>query len=297
MILRILTALIPLLLAAASSPAVDLIDLSKPESAAVDYRTGDIFVSNVNGGLLDKDSNGYISKLSADGVVIVLKFLESKEGFPLHAPKGIEIIGKILYAVDVDAVMAFDLDGIEKPARIDLSSYEPKFLNDIAADPKGNLYVSDMQGNKILKIDTKNANQVSVFKDSASLGQPNGLLFNTKTNALMVATWEAGELLEVDKNGRIRILRRELGGGWDGLTADSKGTIYLSNFTKGEIYQVGKWGRGPLSLFKSALQSPADISFDPFSAEILVPMMDSNSLTSFKVPNLKQQALPRKPVR
>jgi len=42
-----------------------------PESAFYDAGTNAVFVSSINGQILDKDGNGYISRLSPDGKVVV----------------------------------------------------------------------------------------------------------------------------------------------------------------------------------------------------------------------------------
>jgi hypothetical protein len=60
------------------------------------------YVSNINGGIADKDGNGFISRIAPDGKVLALKWADgAAEGTTLHAPKGLSIAGRTLYAATV----------------------------------------------------------------------------------------------------------------------------------------------------------------------------------------------------
>ena len=171
-----------------------------PESFIVDPEDGSYYVSNINGDPLAKDGNGYISKINSTGSPIIQKFIGGKtEEALLNAPKGLVIIGKKIYVTDIDAVKGFDKE-TRKPTEVfDLSKFQVKFLNDIAADDKGFLYVSDTMTNRIFKINIGKGGDVSVLKIASELGGPNGLFFNPNTKHLMVVTWETGRLLEIDR--------------------------------------------------------------------------------------------------
>lgn len=262
--------------------ALDLVDLSQPESIAVDPRTGNYYISNVNGTPGEKDNNGYISKVSPDGLVVVIKFIEPKEGgVELHAPKGLVVEDETLFVTDIDSVKGFRLDTGENTHFIDFGAFEARFLNDIAVDSSGDLYVSDMLTDRIFKVGLKKGPEVTVFKEGPELGQPNGLFFNHHTGSLLVATWRAGRVLEIKKNGELKVLRDDLADGLDGIAADKKGTLFVSSFTKGEIYSISRWGKGSLTLFTSGLTTPADIHFDSQQQVLLVPLMNEGKVTSF----------------
>ncbi len=65
-----------------------------PESAVHDIRRNVIYVSNVNA--YAKDANGYISRVSADGERVELKWLT---GF--HSPTGMAVFGMCMYGTRV----------------------------------------------------------------------------------------------------------------------------------------------------------------------------------------------------
>ena len=60
--------------------ALTVDSLDAPEAARFDPDLGVYFVSNVNGGPLAKDGNGYISRLTRDGSVDSLKFISRARG-------------------------------------------------------------------------------------------------------------------------------------------------------------------------------------------------------------------------
>lgn len=96
---------------------------SSPESVFVgrDY----IFVANIGKvpDSLAKDNDGFISKLGKNGKVVKKDFARN-----LNAPKGMIEIDSTLYVVDIDRLVAFDMQG-----KMVLESHiqDAIFLNDI----------------------------------------------------------------------------------------------------------------------------------------------------------------------
>ncbi len=252
-----------------------------PESFIADPETGSYYVSNINGPPASKDNNGYISKISASGNLVIQKFIASKNGEPvLNGPKGLLVLGKELWAADIDEIKIFDKN-TGKPLRtLSAEPFNAKFLNDLAADGDGKVYVSDMLGDQILKIDPANDYKITVFKRSEELGNPNGLIFNPKSKSLMVVTFKSGEILEIDHHGKIHVLKKGLSA-LDGVDYDNNGNLYVSSFGKGEIYQIPFYGRGTLSIFQNSLTTPSDISCDRKRQDILVPSFRGNAVTTF----------------
>lgn len=68
------------------------------------------FVSNINGGPLDEDSNGFISVVSGDGEVGILRHVDAASGVALHAPKGLAVVDSILYVTDIHTIWRFNRD-------------------------------------------------------------------------------------------------------------------------------------------------------------------------------------------
>ncbi len=259
--------------------AFTLSHFQTPESAQVDPEDGSYYISNINGAPTDKDGNGYISKISASGNLSIQKFIGGKNEPVLNAPKGLVILGRRIYVADIDTVKVFDKKTKELLTVVDLAPFHAKFLNDIAADEKGDLFVSDTIGNQLFKIQPSKKYEVTLFKKGAALGRPNGLLVNPKSKNLMVAGFESGQLMEIDPAGNIHILKKGLSS-LDGMDHDREGNLYISSFEKGEIYRVPLLGRGALGIYLSGLTTPADISFDRRKNELVIPSFKGNTVTT-----------------
>ena len=87
-----------------------------PESAYYDAGSNALFVSSINGQILEKDGNGYISRLSLDGKVVAEKWATG-----VHAPKGLRSARGVLYAADIDSVVGFDITSGKEVSRVVVS--------------------------------------------------------------------------------------------------------------------------------------------------------------------------------
>ncbi len=80
-----------------------------PDSVMWDQDDDVYLVSNINGHPLDKDDNGFISRVHPDGKVETLRWIDgADEGITLHAPKGMALVGDLLWVADVDVLRKFD---------------------------------------------------------------------------------------------------------------------------------------------------------------------------------------------
>src|SRR6185503_558968 len=110
--------------------------LASPESAYYHPQSGSVFVSNINGGVLEKDGNGYLTRIAMGGKVIGEKWAEG-----LNAPKGIRSVGMTIWVADIDEVVGFELtaSGARLASRVKVEGSQ--FLNDLATSPDGTIYV------------------------------------------------------------------------------------------------------------------------------------------------------------
>ena len=267
--------------------AFTLSNFSSPESVLVDPEDASYYVSNVNGGVSNKDGNGYVSRISANGNTVIQKYFgDKKKEMLLHAPKGLAVLGKNIFVADIDCVKGFNKESGKPSVLVDFGKFAPKFLNDLASDAQGFLYVSDTLGNRIYQVNSKKDYEVTILKEGPELEGPNGLMVNPKTKNLVVVTWGSGQILEVDHQGKVHTLKRGLGN-LDGVDHDMDGNFYVSSYTKGEVYRIPNFGRGPLSTFLSGLNTPADISVDRTKAELLIPSFDGNTVTTVSLKSKK----------
>jgi hypothetical protein len=142
-------------------------DFASPESAYYHSGSNAIYVSSINGQILDKDGNGYISKLSPDGKVVSAKWVTG-----LNAPKGIRSVGNTLWVADIDEVVSIDVKKGQIAAHVKVDGAQ--FLNDLATASDGTVYVSDSNLSRIYAVKDGKS---SVFVEGADVvEQPNGLL-------------------------------------------------------------------------------------------------------------------------
>lgn len=268
----------------ASVSAFEVQGLKTPESFIADPSTGNYFISNINGGGPGgKDDDGFITKLDKDGKVLNLTFINGKnKDIILNAPKGLDIIGNILYVSDIDFVREFDKETGKLLYDLDFKAFNPSSLNDLTHDSQGNLYVSDWIGNFIFKIETRNNHKISVVAKGNTLGGPNGLNIHPKTKKLINVTWESGKVQEIDSSGNINILVEDRRfKTLDGIDFDNNGNMFVSSFTGGEVYKITPDLK--VEVFLKGLTSPADINIDKKNNLLLIPSFEGNSAKSIAI--------------
>ena len=142
-------------------------DIAAPESAFYDAASNSVFVSNINGGVTDKDGNGYISRLTPEGQVVSAKWATG-----LNGPKGLRSVGGTLWAADIDEVVGIEIASGRITSRVKIDG--ATFLNDLATAPDGTIYVSDSMKARIYTVKDGKA---SIFVEGEDpIETPNGVL-------------------------------------------------------------------------------------------------------------------------
>jgi len=243
-----------------------------PESV-VEAKDGRLFVSEI--GEFGKDGDGQVSVVEKDGTV-------KPFATGMNDPKGLAFIGKHLYVADKTQVLKVSPDG-KWTVYADASAFDatPQFLNDLVADPLGNLYVSDTgdmkgTGGNIYRItkDGKAQLVIDSKKDARILG-PNGLLVDKTGHVLLEVDFISGILYSYDmKTGTLTQLAEGFGGG-DGLVQGAKDTLYVSDWANGKVFSVKK---GEVTLIKDGFKASADIALSKDGKYLLVPDMKAGEL-------------------
>lgn len=249
-----------------------------PESAYYDAGSGALFVSQMGeGGGGGKDGDGWISKLATTGTI-----LEDKWVVGLNAPKGLRSHRGTLWVADIDRLLAINIaDG-----RIVHTAEVPgaKFLNDVAIDDEGAVYVSDMQTSRIHRYQN---GELSVFAEGRDLENPNGLL--VENGKLIVAAWGLdiqhdfstavpGRLYALDLKTRQRTDLTEPLGNLDGLEADGRGGHIVTDWVSGDVYRIRK---GEVKVIMKLPKGAADIAFLTDRDRLVMPRMLENQITAF----------------
>ncbi len=249
--------------------------LKTPESA-VQAKDGRIYVSEINE--FGKDGDGQITVITRDGKASVF-------ATGLDDPKGLAVIGKYLYAADKDKIIKIAPDGKTSVfVAKDAFPNPPIFLNDLEADPQGNLYVSDSGdvtgkggGGAIYKINTQGHVTLLINdQKDARIKAPNGLLADDTGKFLLEVDFVSGILYSLNtQTGQLTDVAEGFGGG-DGLVHHSSGTMYVSDWKNGKVFSVDT--KGDVTLVKSGYQAAADIAITKDEAYLLVPDMKAGEL-------------------
>jgi sugar lactone lactonase YvrE len=252
-----------------------------PEAVRYDPDQDVYFVSNWGKGDPGaKDNNGFISRMRPDGTVDQLRFIAGGAGgATLHSPRGMTIVGDTLWAVEPDAVRAFNRRTGAPLATVDFSAFKLGFLNDIAAGPDA-LYVTDTGTDHIYRIAGGKA--TVALRDSA-LGNPNGITWDASGRRFIVVPW-AGDsvirawtvgnrtLVDIGRTGGTKLDGVEILSG-DRLLVASQSDSSLHLFTGGTGRPIIRTGG-----------APADIAVDTKRNRVAVPFVDRNLVEIWQLP-------------
>jgi hypothetical protein len=252
-------------------------NIKTPESVYYASEIKQIFVSSIDGEGTKKDGRGHISLLSSSGKVINSKWVSG-----LNAPKGMRSAKGILWVSDIDELVKIDIASAKVIKKYQIVG--AKFLNDIALNTNGDVYVSDTLTSKIhLLRDGK----LSIFVEGDKYESPNGLL--VVGDELYVAAWGLTTDWSTTTFGRlysINLLSKKISyisktalGNLDGLELSNSGEFIVSDWSAGVVYKIKKDGK--TVLFYKGKKGLADIGWIPETGSLLIPYMNDNEILGF----------------
>ncbi|PHS70603.1 MAG: GTP-binding protein [Methylophaga sp.] len=253
----------------------------QPESVVYDAQRNVLYVSNINGDPIAADGNGYISILSVNGELIEQHWVND-----LNAPKGMALVGDILFVADINELIKIDVKNNHIIQRY--LAPNAKLLNDVAADDQGNVYVSDVLTNTIYSL--KNG-QFEIWIHSDQLESPNGLL--VEHDQLIVGSW--GNMTDgfaTDIPGHLKTINlttkqiESLGdkspvGNLDGVEADGNGHYYVTDWMAGKLLHITPAGISTTLL--TLQQGSADHTVMPEHRLVIIPMMFSGNVVAYQI--------------
>ncbi|HUY92771.1 MAG TPA: PQQ-dependent sugar dehydrogenase [Pirellulales bacterium] len=278
-------------LAASPKPKLLVEGLKNPESVAVSA-AGRVFISVIGG--FDKNGDGAVVEI-VDG-----KAKTIAQG--LDDPKGLACWKDLLFVADKKRVWRIDAAGKATVfAAADAFPTPPLFLNDLTVDDQGKVYVSDSGdlkggGGAVFSISPRG--QLSLVTNAAKakgLQGPNGLLVDDAEHLLLL-DFVSGELHRVNlDDGKLQRMATGFAGG-DGLARDPNGKIYLSEWTTGRVFVLGKESHSP-TLLSDDFKAAADLCLSPDGKRLYVPDMTAGTLSvlelaGYPAVKLNEQPLP-----
>lgn len=248
-------------------------ELRIPESILHDKIGNILYVSNINGKSTEKNGQGFISKISLEGEIEVLKWATG-----LNAPKGLAMYGEKLYVSDIDQLIQIDI----KTGKI-LEKYPAigaKFLNDVATDASGNVYVTDMSPEHSV-IYTLRHGTMAVWIKGSEISSPNGL--DIEENNLLVGNSGDGSLKAVNLANKTITTIAKVGSGIDGLRSDGKRNYFISDW-QGKTSLVTASGQIIELIDTTAMKiNSADLEYIPNRNLLLIPTFFDNRVMAYRV--------------
>lgn len=251
-------------------------DFATPESALYDADQDVYFVSNINGGPLDADGNGFISRIDAGTQAVTWRWVDgSNDGFTLNAPKGMALTGDVLWVTDIDVVRRFDRRSGAPLGEIAIAG--STFLNDLAVAAGGGVYVSD-SGMRAGAEGLEPSGTASIWRiaaddtverliDGAELMAPNGLA--EVDGQLWAVGFGGDELYRVADGARHDAVALPAGS-LDGLVVFTDGDALVSSWDASAVFRGPL--AGPFEVVVADVVSPADIGYDAGRKLVLVPL-------------------------
>jgi sugar lactone lactonase YvrE len=280
----------------ADSEHIVVSGFQNPESVVHDPIADVYLVSSVGGNPMVVN-HGFISRVSPQGAVLELKWIEDGvNGATLHGPKGLWLHRGALYVADVDTLRIFDrstgapLGAVAMPNPF---APNPLFLNDVVVASDGTVYVTDNRNSGIFTVDPEG--QPSVLAAGPQLGNPNGIVLD-EGNVSWV-TFFGHEVRRTTRSGKVIMEAplpaadvSKLGLPPGALFLDGycrfNGSLLVTSWVTGKVYRIGRSGMEleTIAQFVSMLDNPAspdgpaDISVDASRSRLLVPLFNASQL-------------------
>lgn len=259
--------------------------LKTPESARYDAPQDLWFVSNINGNPSQKDGNGFIVRLTAEGAAMdSTPFIEGgKHGVTLNAPKGMALVGDTLWVADIDAVRAFNARTGAPIASLEIKG--SAFLNDVVAGPDGSVYITDTG----VRFDDKGqmthpgpdcivqviGHQYKRVVTFAGQPGPNGIAYDASGQRFLINAF-ASTAFFAWKPGMATPDSIGVGAGaGDGLEVLPDGRVLYTSWADSSL---SVFANGTSSTLVKGFPSPADIGYDTKRQRLAVPLFNDGKV-------------------
>lgn len=254
-----------------TEPDKELQGFHHPESVIFDEQQQVFYVSNMAG---KEGQDGFISKVSAKGEMLDTVWVKGLEN-----PKGLLLQGEKLFVTDVTLLVEINRTSGDIISKTEVKNASS--LNDIASDDAGNIYISDLGGNRIFKREI--SGNISEWLNTSKLQRPNGLVVSEDN--IFVASWgkeKPGHFLKIDRKTKMieKISPKGIGN-LDGVQKITHDSFYISDWATGTIYRINT--NGSMEKVVESGKSSGDILFLKDSSELVLPMNHQNALWWYRL--------------
>lgn len=243
--------------------------LKVPESVLYSGKDKILYVTNIDGkDPWGKDGAGSIAKVALDGKVIAAEWVKG-----LHAPKGMALVKGLLFVADLEELKVISTKTGTIIKTIAVAGAQG--LNDVTADAKGIIYVSDSKAKKVYRVENDNA---TLFLEN--LKGPNGVLRHNGTLFVL----DAGGMYSVGADKSLKLITDGMEGNTDGLEHLAGNKEYIVSCWAGQLFYVNINGtKENLSDTRNAKINSADIGINAAKRIIYVPTFWRNTVIAYEI--------------
>jgi hypothetical protein len=270
----------------------EALGMKTPESVRYDAAQDLWFVSNINGNPSQKDGNGFIVRLSADGMAMdSTPFIAGGlNSVTLNAPKGMALVGDTLWVADIDVMRAFNARTGAFIASIDING--ARFLNDVVAGVDGSVYITDTGvrfdetgqmthpgPDCLVQLVGREYRTVATFEHAPG---PNGIAWDAANGRFLMNAFASTAFFSW-KPGMAKPDSVGFGaGGGDGLELLADGRALYTSWADSSL---GVFANGVSTTLMKGLPSPADIGVDTKRQRVAVPLFNDGKVVILTIGN------------
>lgn len=237
---------------------------SSPESITYDTTGKRYFISNTSSSkILQRDRQGNIT----DFVTV---------GGSIH---GVTVHNGRVYVCNGTRVRGYDLITAAEVFNVLISG--STFLNDLAIDNSGMMYVSDFNGRRIYKVNTSN-NEYWIYVP-ATTNQPNGVYVDAPRNRLLVCCWGGSAPVKSVNfaDSSITNIITTPYSNCDGISLDRNNNVYISTWGIQSVVRYDINFVNPPVVVASSLSNPADIYVNKLTDTLAIPNAGNSTVAFF----------------
>lgn len=239
-------------------------NLSQVESVEYDAVSGRFLASNGNS----------IVEVNGDGNEVAFF------GTTAQAEYGMEIMNGTLFVIDNNRIKAYNLgDGSQ------LMNYQipgVSFLNGMASDGEGRLWVTDFSLKKIHEVNVSDLNSPSqTVIVSNTVSTPNGIVYDGSNNRLLFVNWGSNasiKAVDLTDNSVTTVTTTNLGN-CDGIDSDAYGNYYVSSWSPTRITRFNSDFSVSQIITAPGISSPADICYAQSIDTLAIPNSGNSTIT------------------
>lgn len=235
---------------------------SSPESVTYDSVSSRYFVSNTSSRIISqRDLQGNVT----DFVNV---------GSSIH---GITVHGGRIYVCNGTRVRGYDLSNASEVFNVQIAG--SSFLNDLAIDASGMIYVSDFSARRIYKVNSANQDYWTYVASTGNT--PNGVYVDAARNRLLVCCWGSGAPIRAVSfaDSSIATLVTTPYSNLDGITLDRHDNVYVSTWGIQSVIRYDiNFTQAPV-IVTAGLSNPADIFVNKSKDTLAIPNAGNSTVT------------------